>query len=116
MGLLGRLTGKVRCPACTSFARHSLDREREAEIRDENRDECGFGRVMSQLGGDTNRQLRAMGITPTGEKKTVRAFVCGSCGHRFDLETEMIWSRIAKQTGDPAAAAEYRKLEADDDD
>lgn len=112
MGLLGRLTGKVRCPACSSFARHPLDKEREAEIRDDNAsDNSEFGKLLrSATPESVHQEMEAMGIPRPG-KRTVRAFVCGSCRNAFDLDTEMIWAKTAKQIGNEKAAAAYRELQ-----
>ena len=108
MGLLGRLTGEVRCPACSSVARHSRDHEREAEVRAET------DALIEAVSGPSlpmDAILEGLGISAWG-KRSLRAFICGSCGESFDLATEMTWAKSAKHIGDERAATSYREMRA----
>ncbi len=109
MGVLGRLIGKVRCPACASVARHLRDRNREAEIREVT------ATLLEEVSGpprDGDALLKGLGGHAWGEQRT-RAYVCSSCGERFDSDAEMIWAKRAKRIGDQEASAWYREIRED---
>ncbi len=106
MGLLGKLTGKVRCPACSSVARHFRDPDREAEVREET---AALIETVSGPSLPMDDILEGLGISAWC-KRTLPAYICGSCGESFDLETERTWAENARQMGDERAAARYREL------
>ena len=109
MALLGILTRKVRCPACSSVARHYRDQAREAEVREATvaliEDVSGPKSYLDDI-------LEGLGIS-AWSKRSVRFFVCGSCGESFDMDTEMTWAETARQIGDRRASAGYGEMRAE---
>lgn len=108
MELPAMLTGKIRCPACSSAARHSHDEELETEIRE------AVIALIEHVSGPrlpADDILEGLGICAWG-KGNVRAFVCSSCGETFDSSTERAWARRAKQIGDERACAGYHQRRA----
>ena len=106
MGVLGRLIGKVRCPVCASVARHPRDRNREAEIREVT------ATLLEDVSGpprDGDALLKGLGGHAWGEQRK-RAYICSSCGVRFDSDAALIWDKRAKRLGDQEASARYREF------
>ena len=106
MGFFGHLTGKVRCPACSSFARHARDPEQEAELRE------STSALIEAVSGPTlpaDALMRGLGMSPFAIRDA-RVFVCRSCAESFDSDTERTWAENAQQSGDEEASAAYRAM------
>ena len=100
------LTGKVRCPACSAVARHTCDKELEAEIR-----EAVFALIEDVSGPrlTVDDILEGIGISAWG-KESVRAFACSRCGEIFDSGSERVWAQRTIEIGSDKACAEYRGM------
>ena len=93
MSLLGFLVGKVRCPRCGAYERHPRDLAAEREE------------------GEHQRRMKELGWPKSMQKDgTPRAFVCAECEHRFDLDSEVRWARLAKQTSEAYALKSYAEV------
>lgn len=38
-----------------------------------------------------------------------RAFACATCEHRFDLDSALMWERLARQTSEQGAVRQYEQ-------